>query len=54
MAMVSRALSAEITQPLCGVSDRCDDRALTAFFQRSLDAFTQDYYELLRQLGALP
>lgn len=39
---------------LCGASDTCDDRALTAFFQRSLDDFTQDYYELLRQLAALP
>jgi lysophospholipase L1-like esterase len=39
---------------LCGASDTCDDRALTAFFQRNLDAFTQDYFELLRQLAALP
>ncbi|MDH4112652.1 MAG: GDSL-type esterase/lipase family protein [Actinomycetota bacterium] len=39
---------------LCGASDTCDDRALTAFYQRSLDDFTQDYYELLRQLAALP
>jgi lysophospholipase L1-like esterase len=39
---------------LCGVADACDSRALTAYFQRSLDDFTQDYYELLRQLAALP
>lgn len=39
---------------LCGASPSCDDRALTAFFQRSLDAFTQSYYELLRQLAVLP
>lgn len=39
---------------LCGVADACDSRALTAYFQRSLDGFTQDYYELLRQLAALP
>jgi lysophospholipase L1-like esterase len=39
---------------LCGASDTCDDRALTAFYQRSLDLFTQSYYELLRQLVALP
>lgn len=39
---------------LCGGAETCDDRALTAYFQRSLDDFTQDYYELLRQLAALP
>ena len=39
---------------LCGVADACDSRALTAYFQRSLDGFTQDYYELLRQLATLP
>jgi lysophospholipase L1-like esterase len=39
---------------LCGVADACDNRALSAYFQRSLDGFTQDYYELLRQLAALP
>jgi len=39
---------------LCAISDRCDDRASTVFFQRSLALFTRDYYELLRQLAALP
>ena len=39
---------------LCSASDLCDSRAFTAYFQRSLDGFTQDYYELLRQLVALP
>jgi lysophospholipase L1-like esterase len=39
---------------LCAVSDRCDDRASTVYFQRSLALFTRDYYELLRQLAALP
>ena len=39
---------------LCGASDTCDDRALTAYFQRSLADFTQRYYELLRQLAAMP
>ena len=39
---------------LCGVAEACDSRALTAYYQRSLDSFTQDYYELLRQLAALP
>jgi hypothetical protein len=38
----------------CGASDFCDSRALTVYFQRSLDRFTRDYYELLRQLSALP
>jgi lysophospholipase L1-like esterase len=39
---------------LCAIADTCDNRALTAYFQRSLDRFAQDYYELLRQLVALP
>jgi lysophospholipase L1-like esterase len=39
---------------LCAVSDTCDNRALTAYFQQALDRFTQDYYGLLRQLVALP
>ncbi|MGH2629559.1 MAG: GDSL-type esterase/lipase family protein [Actinomycetota bacterium] len=39
---------------LCGAAESCDNRALTAYFQRSLDDFTQDYYELLRQLATLP
>ena len=39
---------------LCAAADSCDNRALTAYFQHSLDRFTQDYYELLRQLTALP
>jgi lysophospholipase L1-like esterase len=38
---------------LCAVSVRCDDRASTAFFQRSLSTFARDYYELLRQLTEL-
>jgi hypothetical protein len=39
---------------LCAVADSCDNRALTAFFQRSLDAFTRDYLGLLTQLATLP
>jgi lysophospholipase L1-like esterase len=39
---------------VCAASDTCDDRAQTAYFQRILDRFTSDYYELLRQLGTLP
>lgn len=38
---------------LCAFADVCDDRAQTTFFQRSLDGFTSDYYELLGQLGTL-
>jgi lysophospholipase L1-like esterase len=39
---------------LCAGSDTCDDRASTVFFQRALDLFAGDYYELLRQLASLP
>ena len=39
---------------VCAASVECDDRAQTAYFQRTLDRFTSDYYELLRQLGTLP
>ena len=39
---------------VCSVSETCDDRASTAYFQRTLNRFTSDYYELLRQLGTLP
>jgi lysophospholipase L1-like esterase len=39
---------------LCSGSDTCDDRASTVFFQRALDLFAGDYYELLNQLASLP
>jgi lysophospholipase L1-like esterase len=39
---------------LCAAFDSCDDKASTLYYQRSLAQFTQDYYELLRQLAALP
>ena len=39
---------------LCAATDTCDDRASTAYFQRSLAVFTRNYYELLRQLADLP
>ena len=39
---------------LCAGSDTCDDRVSTVFFQRTLDLFAGDYYELLNQLAALP
>jgi len=39
---------------LCAAADTCDNRAVTAYFQRRLAAFTRDYLGLLSQLGALP
>jgi len=39
---------------LCAIADSCDNRALTAYFQRSLASFTTDYLGLLRQLAAMP
>ncbi|MEP6972811.1 MAG: GDSL-type esterase/lipase family protein [Actinomycetota bacterium] len=39
---------------LCALADSCDNRALTAYFQRSLASFTTDYLGLLRQLAAMP
>jgi lysophospholipase L1-like esterase len=39
---------------LCTVTTTCDDRPSTAYFQQSLAAFTVRYYQLLRQLAALP
>ncbi|HEY1282375.1 MAG TPA: SGNH/GDSL hydrolase family protein [Acidimicrobiales bacterium] len=39
---------------LCAVATTCDDSASTAFFQRNLHQFTEDYYGLLEQLAAFP
>ena len=39
---------------LCAAFNECDDKASTAYYQRTLGLFTRDYYELLRQLAALP
>jgi lysophospholipase L1-like esterase len=39
---------------VCAASDACDSRAITAYFQRTLNRFTSDYYELLRQLATVP
>ena len=39
---------------LCAVSKTCDDAASTALFQSNLHHFTEDYYQLLGQLSALP
>ena len=39
---------------LCAVVDSCNNRAIDAYFQRSLQTFTRSYLELLRQLSTLP
>jgi len=39
---------------LCAVVDSCNNRAVDAYFQRSLETFTRSYLELLRQLATLP
>ena len=39
---------------LCALADSCDNKVLTAYFQRSLASFTRDYLGLLRQLAAMP
>jgi len=39
---------------LCAVVDSCNNRAVDAYFQRSLETFTRSYLELLRQLSTLP
>ena len=39
---------------LCAASTFCDNNAAAAYFQSKLATFTQDYYELLRQLADLP
>ena len=39
---------------LCALADSCDNKALTAYFQRSLATFTRDYLGLLSQLASLP
>lgn len=44
---------ADLTR-LCVAANACDDQASTAYFQQQLDGFTNDYYQLLQQLAALP
>jgi lysophospholipase L1-like esterase len=39
---------------LCAVVDTCNNRAVDAYFQRSLETFTRSYLELLRQLSTFP
>jgi lysophospholipase L1-like esterase len=44
---------ADLTR-LCVAMKVCGDRASTAYFQQQLSGFAHNYYELLRQLAALP
>ena len=39
---------------LCTVTRACDNKAAVAYFQQRLAAFTVGYYQLLKQLAALP
>ncbi len=39
---------------LCAAAPVCDDKASTAYFQELLGTFTQNYFDLLQQLAALP
>jgi lysophospholipase L1-like esterase len=42
------------TAALCVVAAACDDQASTAYFQSNLADFTSNFYDLLRDLAALP
>jgi hypothetical protein len=39
---------------MCALGPSCDDQATAAMFQGNLASFTQDYYQLLHDLAALP
>ncbi|MDI5973474.1 GDSL-type esterase/lipase family protein [Streptomyces sp. SL13] len=39
---------------LCAASPVCDDKASTAYFTKQLDAFNENYLDLLHQLATLP
>lgn len=39
---------------LCAVSRTCSNKAEETYFQQQLSSFTTNYYELLKQLAALP
>jgi hypothetical protein len=39
---------------MCAMGPTCDDQATAALFQANLATFTQDYYQLLHDLAALP
>ncbi len=42
------------TAALCVLAAACDDQASTAYFQSNLADFTSNFYDLLRDLAALP
>ncbi|HEV2347258.1 MAG TPA: GDSL-type esterase/lipase family protein [Actinocrinis sp.] len=42
------------TAALCVLAAACDDQASTAYFQSNLADFTSNFYDLLRNLAALP
>lgn len=44
----------EAMAAMCAMGPSCDDQATAAMFQANLNAFTQDYYQLLHDLAALP
>ena len=44
----------EAMAAMCALGPSCDDQATAALFQANLNTFTQDYYELLHDLAALP
>ncbi|HET9167919.1 MAG TPA: GDSL-type esterase/lipase family protein [Actinospica sp.] len=44
----------EAMAAMCAMGPSCDDQATAALFQANLASFTQDYYQLLHDLAALP
>ena len=44
----------EAMAAMCAMGPACDDQATAALFQANLATFTQDYYQLLHDLAALP
>ncbi|HWG24283.1 GDSL-type esterase/lipase family protein [Actinospica sp.] len=44
----------EAMAAMCAMGPTCDDQATAAMFQANLATFTQDYYQLLHDLAALP
>jgi lysophospholipase L1-like esterase len=44
----------EAMAAMCAMGPSCDDQATAALFQANLATFTQDYYQLLHDLAALP
>jgi lysophospholipase L1-like esterase len=44
----------EAMAAMCAMGPTCDDQATAALFQANLATFTQDYYQLLHDLAALP